>query len=84
MYFVFLYLMFCILSILLMSRDFQESSPALQFKGIYSLAFYLLYGPALATVCDHWSKGTNLIRRVSPGDLMYSLMIIANNIVLCM
>ena len=35
-------------------RDFQESSPAPQFKGINSLAFCLLCGPALTTVCDHW------------------------------
>ena len=35
-------------------RDLQESSPAPQFKGINSLVFYLLYIPALTTVCDHW------------------------------
>ena len=35
-------------------RNFQESSPAPQFGGISSLLFCLLYGPALATVCDHW------------------------------
>ena len=35
-------------------RDFQESSPASQFKGINSLAFCLLCGPALTTICDHW------------------------------
>ena len=35
-------------------RDFQESSPAPQFEGINSLAFFLLYGPALKTVRDHW------------------------------
>ena len=34
-------------------RDFQESSPA-QFKGTNSLAFCLLYGPALTTILDHW------------------------------
>ena len=34
--------------------DFQESSPAPQFKDISSLASCLLYGLALATVCDHW------------------------------
>ena len=33
-------------------RDFQESSPA-QFKGTNSLAFCLLYGPALTTVYVH-------------------------------
>ena len=35
-------------------RDSQESSPALQFEDINSLAFSLLYSPALPTVCDHW------------------------------
>ena len=35
-------------------RDPQESSPAPQFKGINSLTFCLLYGPALTTVHDHW------------------------------
>ena len=35
-------------------RDFQASSPAPQFKGINSLVFCLLYGPALKTICDHW------------------------------
>ena len=38
----------------LLSRDFQESSPAPQFEGINSLVFWLLYGPALTTVWDHW------------------------------
>ena len=33
---------------------FQESSPTPWFKGINSLAFCLLYGPPLTTVCDHW------------------------------
>ena len=35
-------------------RDFQESSPAPQFKGINPLALCLLYSPALKTVHDHW------------------------------
>ena len=35
-------------------RDSQESSPASQCKGINSLAFFLLYSPALTTECDHW------------------------------
>ena len=35
-------------------RDFQESSPAPQFKGIDSLEFHLLYGPALTTIHEHW------------------------------
>ena len=42
------------LDLLACPRDFQESSPAPQFEGINSLAFCLLYGPALATMCDHW------------------------------
>ena len=33
--------------IFLLPRDFQKSSPAPQFEGINSLAFCLLYGPAL-------------------------------------
>ena len=36
------------------SRDFQVSSPAPKFKVINSLAFCLLYSPALTTVHDHW------------------------------
>ena len=32
--------------------DFQESSPAPQFKGINSLVLWLLYSPALTTICD--------------------------------
>ena len=36
-------------------KDFQESSPAPQFKGINSLVLCLLYGPALPTVHDHHS-----------------------------
>ena len=35
-------------------RDSQESSPAPQFKGINSLLFWLLYGPVLTTIHDHW------------------------------
>ena len=38
----------------LLARDSQESSPAPAFKGINSLAFCLLYGPALTSGCDHW------------------------------
>ena len=34
--------------------DFQESSPAPQFKSINSLAFSLLYGPILRSVHDYW------------------------------
>ena len=39
-------------------RDFQESSPAPQFKGINSLVLCFLYGPALTTLCDHWEDHT--------------------------
>ena len=34
--------------------DAQETSPAPQFEGINSLVLYLLYSPALTTLCDHW------------------------------
>ena len=34
--------------------EFQESSPAPQFKSINSLAFSLLYGPILRSVHDYW------------------------------
>ena len=32
----------------------MESSPVPQFEGINSLAFCLLYSPALTTMHDHW------------------------------
>ena len=35
-------------------RDFQKSSPVPQFESVNSLALWLLYGPALTTVCEHW------------------------------
>ena len=35
-------------------RDSWVSSPAPQFKGINSLALYLLYSPTLPTIHDHW------------------------------
>ena len=35
-------------------RDSQESSPALQFKSINSLALCLLYGLTLTSVHDYW------------------------------
>ena len=38
----------------LLSRDFQEFSPAPQFEGINSLVLHLLYGPVLRTGHDHW------------------------------
>ena len=36
------------------SRDFEECSPAPQYGGINSLAFFLVYLPALTTTYDHW------------------------------
>ena len=41
-------------SVLLKSKDSQESSPALQFKGINSSALFLLHCLALTTVPDYW------------------------------
>ena len=38
----------------LLSNGLSVSSPALQFKGINSLAFCLVFGTALTTVLDHW------------------------------
>ena len=38
----------------LLSRNSQEPSPALQFKGINSVVFSLLHSSALTTTCDHW------------------------------
>ena len=35
-------------------RDSRDSSPAPQFKSINSLAFCLLYSPALTIICGHW------------------------------
>ena len=39
---------------LLAVQGTQDSSLASQFEGINSLAFCLLYGPALTTICDYW------------------------------
>ena len=36
------------------TRDFQESFPAPQFKGINSLVFCLLHGPAFTIIPDLW------------------------------
>ena len=35
-------------------RDSQESSPALQFKSINSLALSFIYGPTFTSVHDYW------------------------------
>ena len=40
--------------LLAVQETFRKSSPAPQFEGINPLAFCLLYGPAVTTVCDHW------------------------------
>ena len=37
-------------------RDSQESSPELEFKGIYSSALSLFYCWALTSVHDHWKN----------------------------
>ena len=37
-------------------RDSQESSPALQFESINSLALSLLYGPTLTSIHDYWKN----------------------------
>ena len=37
-------------------RDSQESSPALQFESISSLALSLLFGPTLTPVHDYWKN----------------------------
>ena len=37
-------------------RDFQESSPASQFKRLNSLVLSLLYGPALTSIHDYWKN----------------------------
>ena len=44
-------------------RDSQESSLAPQFEGICSLAFCLLYSPALTTVHDHWEDHKYLLNK---------------------
>ena len=36
-------------------RDFQESSPAPQFRGINSLVSCLFHSPALTNICDYWA-----------------------------
>ena len=52
----------------LLSKGLSGSSPAPQFKGINSLVFCLLYGPALIAIRDHWEDHsldyTNFVGRV--------------------
>ena len=43
----------CLISFLF--KEFSRSSPAPQFKSIYSLALSLLYGPTLTSVRDYWN-----------------------------
>ena len=38
------------------ARDFQESSPAPQFKDINSLALSFFYGPTLTSIYDYWKN----------------------------
>ena len=37
-------------------KDSQDSSPALQFKSINSLALSLPYGPTLTSIYDYWKS----------------------------
>ena len=37
-------------------KDFQESSPTPQFKGINSLAFSSLYSPTVTSIHDYWKN----------------------------
>ena len=40
----------------LLSREFQVSSPTLQFKSMNSLMLSLLYGPTLTSLHDYWKN----------------------------
>ena len=40
--------------LLALQGTFRHLLQHIQFEGIDSLAFCLLYGPAFTTVCDHW------------------------------
>ena len=42
--------------LLAVRRDSQESSPALQFESINSLALSLIYYPILTSIHDHWKN----------------------------
>ena len=39
-------------------RNFQESSPTLQFKNINSSVLSLLYGPTLTSIYDYWKNNS--------------------------
>ena len=60
-----------------LSRNSQESSLAPQFKSINSLAFCLLFGPALTTIHDHWEDhsldGTNICKQSSVSALQHTV-----------
>ena len=56
-------------------RDSQESSPALQFKGMNFLVLCLLYGPALTTVHDHWEDPYHEVMGL---DAMFLVCLIFN------
>ena len=48
----------------------------LQFEGINFLVFLLLYGPVLATVCDHWDLSldyTGLCRQSNVSAFQHTL-----------
>ena len=55
-------------SISLLSRDSQESSPAPQFESINPSVFSFLYGPTLTSVHDYWKdhsfEYTDLVGKV--------------------
>ena len=53
-----------------MSRNFQESSPAPQFKSINSSALSFLYSPNLTSTHDHRKKTIVLTRQTSVGKVM--------------
>ena len=59
-------------------RDSQESSPAPQFKDIYSLAFSLLYSPALTTIHDYWEDHnldyTDLCQETNVSAILYDTL----------
>ena len=49
-----------LIGLILMSKGLSGVFSSTTVQRHQFLAFYLLYGPALTTVHDHWSKGTNL------------------------
>ena len=59
-------------------RDSQESSPALQFENINSLALTLLYGPTHTYVHDYWKNHSfdylDLFRVIKVMSLLFNLL----------